>query len=213
VPPYRSPEVYLEYFPDTRVTGIPLLDEYEESDGFRNQHHLVYVYAGERYLKDSIRIIQYAPHSYLKTLPYSVYIFFHSASDYKHLRDRNMISDLDTWWNRLFYGQWQKDETLQERASTISVDHVAWWPFFGFLLVVAAVPVYLWQKRSELYAPTYGLILFMFWNILFVSAAGIFLDIGENNRTRFGIAPYILLLDAFLILRGVEKLKKRRSNN
>ena len=57
VPPYRSPDVYLEYFPDTPSTGIPLLDDINMSDGYRNQHHLSYVYAGERYFKDSVRII------------------------------------------------------------------------------------------------------------------------------------------------------------
>ena len=51
VPPYRSPDVYLEYFPETPITGVPLLDDINMSGGYRNQHHLSYVYAGERYLK------------------------------------------------------------------------------------------------------------------------------------------------------------------
>ena len=207
VPPYRSPEVYLKYFPETPVTGIPLLDDYEESDGFRNQHHLSYVYAGERYLKDAVRMVIYAPRYYFNVLPYSVYIFFHSASDYKHLLSRDKIMGLDTLWNRLFYGQWQKDETLQERSSTVSLDHVAWWLLSGFVLVIITVPVYLWQRRSELYTPKYGLIFFMFWNILFVSAAGIFLDIGENNRTRFSVDPFILLLTVFYLRRLFSKKK------
>lgn len=202
VPPYRSPEVYLKHFPDTRITGIPLLDDIDISNGYRNQHHLSYVYADERYLKDSVRILLHAPRYYLGNLPYSLYIYLHSASDYEHTYNiRTPIDGWDTIWNRLFYGQWQKDETLVERLRAFSPGHFAWWLALGFLLVITAAPVYLWRQRSQLYNLDYALILFMFWNILFISAAGILLDIGENNRTRFGIDPFILLLAIFFLRR------------
>jgi hypothetical protein len=202
VPPYRSPDVYLEYFPDTPTTGIPLLDEINMSNGYRNQHHLSYVYAGKRYMKDALHIILHAPRYYLDTIPHSFYIYLHSASDYEPVYNiRAPIDGWDTFWNRLFYGQWQKDEGLAERASTFSPDHVAWWLALSFLLVITATPVYLWRQRNRLYSLDYGLILFMFWNILFVSAAGILLDIGENNRTRFGLDPFILLLTFFFLKR------------
>lgn len=210
VSPYRSPDVYLEYFPDTPLTGIPLLDDINEPSGFRNQHHLSYLYAGERYLRDSVRIIAHAPRYYLDVIPSSVYIYLHSASDYKptgHIRVP--IDGWDTVWNRLFYGQWQKDETLQERSHTFSLDHVAWWLTIGFILVITATPVYLWNQRDQFQSIEYGLIFFMFWNILFVSTAGILLDLGENNRTRFGIDPLILLLGWFIILRQITALKRK----
>jgi hypothetical protein len=202
VPPYRSPDVYLEYFPDTPLTGIPLLDDINMSKGYRNQHHLSYVYAGERYTKDAVRIVVHAPHYYLSVLPSSFYIYLHSASDYEHsLNIRAPIDGWDTIWNRLFYGQWQKDESLTERSRAFSPDHFAWLLALGFLLVITAAPVYLWRQRAELYNLDYGLILFMFWNIVFVSAAGILLDIGENNRTRFSIDPFLLLLGVYFLRR------------
>jgi hypothetical protein len=200
VPPYRSPDVYLEYFPDTPLTGIPLLDNIDTVGGFRNQHHLSYVYAGESYLKDSVRMVIYAPRYYLSTIPYSFYIYLHSASDYKPIgKIRAPIDDWDTIWNRLFYGQWQKGETLWERASTFSPEHMGWWLTISYLIVITATPVYLWRQRVQFHSTEYGLILFMFWNILFVSAAGILLDLGENNRTRFSVDPFILLLTVFYL--------------
>lgn len=200
VPPYRSPDVYLEHFPDTPITGIPLLDDINMSNGYRNQHHLTYVYAAERYTRDAVRMILLAPGYYLSNLPISVYIYLHSASDYEHTIDiRAPLNGLDTLWNRLFYGQWQKDESLTIRSSTFSPDHFAWFLALGFLFVLIATPVYLWRQRADFYSPAYGLVLFMFWNILFVSAAGILLDIGENNRTRFGIDPFFLVLTVFFL--------------
>jgi len=210
VPPYRSPDVYLEYFPDTPSTGIPILDDINMSDGYRNQHHLSYVYAGERYLKDSVRIIAHAPRYYLGIVPYSIYIYLHSASDYEPVHGiRVPIDGWDTIWNRLFYGQWQKDEGLGERASSFSPYHVAWWLAIGFLVAITTTPVYLWRRRDQFQSVAYGLIIFMFWNILFVSAAGILLDLGENNRTRFGIDPFILLLSMFFVLQLTPVLNKK----
>jgi len=209
VPPYRSPDVYLQYFPDTPLTGIPLLDDINISTGYRNQHHLSYVYAGERYLKDSVRILVHAPRYYLDILPYSIYIYLHSASDYEHVFDiRVPIDGWDTVWNRLFYGQWRKDESLVERSQTFSPDHVAWWLALGFLLVITATPVYVWRKQDQFQSIEYGLILFMFWNVLFVSAAGILLDQGENNRFRFVIDPFLSLLSLYFVLRLIPALKK-----
>ena len=204
VPPYRSPDVYLKYFPDTPITGIPLLDDINMSGGYRNQHHLSYVYAGRRYLKDSLRIILHAPHYYLDNIPFAFYIFLHSASDYEPVHEiRAPIDAWDTIWNRLFYGQWQKDESLAARSHTFSPGHLAWWLTLSFILVITAVPIYLWRRRADIYKLEYGLVLFMFWNIMFVSAAGILLDIGENNRTRFSIDPFILLLTFFFLRRLV----------
>jgi len=211
VPPYRSPDVYLEYFPGTPVTGIPLLDEINTSNGYRNQHHLSYVYAGERYLKDSIHILLHAPYYYLENIPFGFYIYLHSASDYEPTIDiRAPIDGWDTLWNRLFYGQWHKDESPSERSRTLSPDHFAWFLAPCFLLVLIATPVYLWRQRATFHDPQYGLILFFYWNIVFVSGAGILLDIGENNRTRFGIDPFLLLLGVFFVRRIVSSQKEDR---
>jgi len=211
VPPFRSPDVYLEYFPDTPLNGVPLLDDINMSNGYRNQHHLSYVYAGERYLKDSVHILLLAPGYYLSILPYNVYIYLHSASDYEHtINIRAPIDGWDTLWNCLFYGQWGKDESLAERSSTFSPDHFGWWLAISFVLVLIAAPVYLWQQRDRLYSLEFGMILFMFWNILFVSAAGILLDFGENNRTRFSLDPFILLLVIFFLRRIL--LSKRQAD-
>ncbi len=200
VPPFRSPEVYLEYFPNTPLTGIPLLDEYYTSTDYRNQHHHVYVPAGERYWKDSLHMIALAPQDYLRSVLRATYIFFHSASDYKQIMDiRQPIDRLDTLWNRLFYGQWQKDEALQERAARFSPGHFAWFLTIGFLLALTGLSAYLWQARARLSEPRPALLLFLFWNLLFVSVISVTMDLGENNRFRFTIDALALLALVFVV--------------
>lgn len=200
VPPFRSPEVYLRYFPQTPLTGIPLLDEYETSTGYRNQHHRVYVLAGEQYWNDSLRMIALAPHAYLRSVLRAAYIFFHSASDYKQIMDiRHPIDPLDTLWNRLFYGQWLKDETLSERAERFSPGHFAWLLTIGFFLALGGGLAYLWQERARLSRPRPALLLFLLWNVVFVSLVSVTMDIGENNRFRFTIDAILLLMLVFAL--------------
>jgi len=210
IPPYRSPDVFLKFFPDTPHTGIPLLDDINMSGGYRNQHHLSYVYAGERYLKDSVRIILHAPGYYLRIIPFSLYIYLHSASDYEPAYNiREPIYEWDTFWNRLFYGQWYKDESLSDRAHTFLPNHIAWWLAIEFFIAITVTPIFLWQKRDKLYESPNALILYIFWNLIFVSAAGILLDIGENNRTRFVVDPFILLLSVYYVRKAFLTLKPK----
>lgn len=206
VPPFRSPEVYLRYFPQTPVTGIPLLDAYETSTGYRNQHHRVYAPAGEQYWNDSLRMIALAPHLYLKSVWRAAYIFFHSASDFKHIMDiRHPIDALDTLWNRLFYGQWLKDETLSERAERFSPGHFAWLLTIGFFLALGGSLAYLWQERARLSEPRPALLLFLLWNVVFISLVSVTMEIGENNRFRFTLDAILSLMLVFALRRNVQR--------
>lgn len=200
VPPFRSPEVYLKYFPDTPLTGIPLLDEHYTFNGYRNQHHRVYVPAGERYWKDSFRLIALAPYSYLHSIQRSSYIFFHSATDYKQVTGiRLPVNEMDTLWNRVFYGQWQKDESLAERAERFSPANLAWSIFIGFLIAIVGGCACLWYLRARLDPSCFALLVFLLWNLLYVSAIAVTMDIGENNRFRYTIDPLALLMFVFVI--------------
>jgi hypothetical protein len=198
LPPFRNPSVYLKLLPDTPLTGIPILDNSDTSRGGRNQHHLVYVEASKRYLQDAIHIIEVRPNYYLQSINQAVYIYFHSASDFDFISgNRNHIAAFDLAWNRLFYGQWKNDESSAQRMSSMSMDHVAWWVVVSFIAVAAGSIIFLWKNRSQLAEPENLLVLFMIYNIFFVSLVGNLMDIGENNRFRFTIDPFILILVIF----------------
>ena len=200
LPPFRSPDTYLKYFPDTPTTGVPLLDEITYSTGFPNFHHLVYIQASDQQMQDAIQMILLAPGQYARTLIRAAYIFFHSASDYEHVAGiRTPIDRLDTAWNRLFYGQWKKGETFDELGSgSFLFSHISWTLVIGYFFAFVVSSVYLWENHASIVSsPRLILVLFMLWNILFVSVAGNMLDIGENNRFRFVIDPFILLLVVF----------------
>ena len=200
LPPFRNPLVYLKLLPETPLTGIPVLDEPETSLHGRNHHHLIYVEASKYYLRDSIRIIRVKPNSYLRSIGQAVYIYFHSASDFDLTNgNRNRIATFDLWWNRVLYGQWQSDETSIERNSNISAKYVGWWIVMGFLIVTLGSAAFLWKNRGNLAEPKNVFILFMAYNIAYVTLIGNVMDIGENNRFRYTIDPFLSILFVFFL--------------
>jgi len=186
IAPFRNPLVYLKLLPGTPLTGIPVLDEPETSLNGRNHHHLVYVEASNYYLRDAMRVIHMEPGLYLRSIGQAVYIYFHSVSDFDLTNgNRDRVHTLDLWWNRVFYGQWRSDETSIDRNSSAATVHVGWWIVVGFVIVTVGSANFLWENRRWLNEPQNMLVLFMVYNILFVTLIGNTMDIGENNRFRF----------------------------
>jgi hypothetical protein len=209
---FGPPEDYLHLLPDTPVTGIPLLDETKKSIGRVNYHHIVYVETGRHYQQDALRVILAHPTLYLRSIRQSLYIFFHSAGDYDFLdHNRKYITPFEQAWNRLFFGQWEMNETLVERTESMSVRRVGWWILIAFLTALFGTARYLWTQRKALHKPKNLLALFTGFNLLYLSLAGNLMDVGENNRFRFVVDGFILMLFLFVVTTALHQA--RRSSN
>ena len=203
-PPFRNPDVYLKLLPDTPITGIPVLDITGFPGGIRNHHHRVYLDAADYYLRDALYVLRVRPRLYLRAVLQSIYIYFHSASDFELTSEiRRPIQGLDIWWNRIFYGQWLNDESSSERLARISPLHVGWGIVAAFILGVVGTLRYLWKNPGRMRQPAGLLLLFMLFNILYISVVGNSLDIGENNRFRYVIDAFLLLLTFHTLYRFV----------
>jgi hypothetical protein len=213
LPPFRNPLVYLKLLPDTPLTGIPLLDEPQTSLNGRNHHHLVYVEASKYYLRDALHVIRAKPIDYLRSVNQAIYIYFHSSSDFDLTTgNRDHVSAFDLWWNRLFFGQWKNDETSADRNSGMSMEHVGWWIVVSFVVAGVGSAIFLWKNRRHLFEPQNLLILFMAYNIFFATVVGNLMDIGENNRFRFTIDPFVLVLFIFFARNMLSSFTRRIPN-
>ena len=212
-PPFRNVGLYLKMLPQTEKTSIPMLDaEYTSRDG-RNFHHLVYVEAGLYYLGDALNSLRAHPGYYLLAVRQSFYIFFHSASDFDLIvGERRPIESFGGWWNRIFYGQWFNDESSEARNSGISLLNLGWWIVIAFVVILAAGSIYLlnWHRNGT--ESQYLLIAFMFINIVYVTLVGNFMDVGENNRFRFVVDPFLFLLFIHFVQLGVARLRRGSSS-
>ncbi len=96
-------------------------------------------------------------------------------------RNRRHIARLDTAYNALLC------TSARNRAS--------WFVgcLFAALTVVAAC------RNGRLTQPSSLVILFVLATVLYVSMTGTMLDVGENNRFRFSIDPFILILVAVFV--------------
>ncbi len=197
-PSFSSPESYLNLLPDTSVTGIPLLDETKKSNGRSNFHHLVYIETGTYYQHDALGVIRARPALYMRSIVQSFYIFFHSASDYDFLDyNRQRIPAFESGWNRFFFGQWEMNETLEERTEDMSLRHTGWLILPAFLIAIFGSIRHLRRQGNVISDGKNLLIVFMGFNLLYLALAGNLFDLGENNRFRFVIDAFILLLLLF----------------
>jgi hypothetical protein len=212
LPPFRNPSLYLKFLPETPHTGIPVLDEPETSLNRLNYHHLVYVEASKYFLRDSIRLILAKPNYYIRSVSQAMYVYFQTSSNYFLVAgNRESIRTLDLWWNRLFYGQWISDETSVDLVSSMSPKRVGWWIIMSFFIVIAGGIISLWQNRRHLFEPENMLVQFMAYNILFLTVIGNLMEIGENNRFRFTIDPFLAILLVFFLRKLIALINPEKS--
>lgn len=196
IPPFSDAATYLALLPGTPKTGIPLLDAPATSHGRNNYHHLVYVAAGRRYLDDALRTISRRPGTYLRSVLQSASIYFNPPSEPDWSpADRSF----PRWSNRLFYGQGDAGVTFAKRVADISTGHVGWLSVAAFIAAMAGSAVFLWRHQRRLAEPAHLLVLFLAYNVAFVTLAGTLLEFGENNRFRFVVDPLVLLLAVFAL--------------
>ena len=209
--PFRNPVAYLKLFPNTPLTGIPVLDDPEPNQV--NHHHLVYIEASNYYLRDALKVIRLHPRIYLQSIWQATYIYFHSTSDFDFLYgNRKKMEAFDLWWNRSFYGQWDTGEKMESRMTTTrSIQNVSWLVVTAFLVSLISGAYHLYKNAGKLAEAQNVLILFMVYNILFVTVVGNMMEIGENNRFRFAVDPFILILFIFFLQNGAALLPSQIS--
>ena len=211
IPSFSAPEAYFNLLPNTPLTGIPLLDETRKSNGRINFHHVIYIEVNHFYLQDSLQVIRIHPTLYLHSFVQSLYIFFHSASDYDFLDlNRAYIISFETGWNRLFFGQWDMNESLAERTETLSLRHTGWLILLGYLIAICGPVRYLRQATTALHDEKTPLLFFMAFNLIYLALVGNLFELGENNRFRFVVDSFILLSFLFVITNAIRT--KRRIN-
>jgi hypothetical protein len=72
--------------------------------------------------------------------------------------------------------------------------HVGWFIVASFIIGIIGNTIYLLINPSVVRKPEGLLISFMMLNIFYVTVVGNFMDIGENNRFRYVVDAFILLL-------------------
>jgi hypothetical protein len=107
------------------------------------------------------------------------------------------IPRIDRFFDVFLYGQ------LRERdlAGTLGplkrqIFEGGWFILAAYLVAIVGGGALLWQRlrARQLRRPSAVTLLFLWSTVIYATAAGTLLEIGENNRFRFVIDPFVLVI-------------------
>ena len=195
---------YAPYVVPPPPTGIPVLDEQVTSTGATNFNNPVFLAIGRYYIQDGLAILRHYPRAYLRSLQKAWFAYFLPTSDFPFFDlNRRKIRRIDRFYNVVFFGQWKDASDRKNLRAMQESGHQ-----FGLILytgtfLIAGLPL-LWAggiyylilgvRRHKLDRPTAALLGFLLFNITYLTAVANFLSSFENNRYRFQIDGFFLIL-------------------
>ena len=204
---FRPIENYQGLLPVPPQRGIPVLDEHLKSTEAINFNHPFYIALSSRMAGEAMNFISAYPGLYLASVKQGFSIYFHSSSDYLLFKERPTVR-LETWWDRIFYGQ------MKNYAGDFKDRWKADPAYVGWLLVFAYGAAILYGlkivfSRDRTSRDQIGVVAFMVFTIIYFSAMANFLDLGENNRFRFALDPLVLVLFGMFLQNAFLSLWKK----
>jgi hypothetical protein len=219
---FAGVDAYRPHLPPLPPTGIPLLDDETTSTGLPNYHHAAYLWLGKKFGADALRLVVAHPTRWMRGMLFSTCIFFAPASSVGY---GGLWEGLDLrlpalkWtYNRLLYGQLinhAPDPTLREtRELSRFAGHIGWFILIGFPLLLSYAAR---RLRSELRAGRRGAVAvtlaFMLTTTVYLTTVSIAFEVGENNRFRFLLEPWLLtFLGLWLQDSLLPRLRHRRGS-
>jgi len=207
----RSVLDYADLLPPLQNTGIPLLDTPLKSTGAPNWHHHGMTLVANLYYQDARLVAGRYPHLYWESVQDNFFRCLQPANEcvpFNQPDYANAIA-LRPWldrFNRVFAGQ-------------IGAQGPGWITALALLLVIPYWTIVLsaacWRiVRHRNSAPEetarLGLLLFCFFNFVYVCATTIALSHDDQNRYRFAAMPLFLILAAAMAL---DLTTRWRANN
>lgn len=205
--PFSPIPAYQHYLGSPEPMGHPVVDAIYKSTGSMNFNHLSMLEVSEHYWRDAFQVIRVHPEVLLFGQLRSWGIYFRPASHYILLSQGNMVKvhPLDRFYRTFYYLQFAQDD-LRSTGVELSTTYV--WRalqtisitlLLGTLLLIFYIPWHakrLWARGNR---TTAIVLLYAWFNIIYVALVGNLLEVGENNRFRYMVEPlWIILVALFL---------------
>jgi hypothetical protein len=186
-------------------TGIPVLDDCVTSTGATNFNCVAFLQVQRIYTRDGLALLKNYPVVYLRSEEAAWFSYFLPAGDYPFFDlNRPRIHAIDRLWNIVFFGQFKQASDRKELRRLAASGARASLVFYtGVFLMIGLPTLWLWSiyylaagvRRKTLDPSIAILVGFLLLNIAYVTAVANFLSSFENNRYRFPLdAFYVVLL-------------------
>ena len=180
-------------------TGIPVLDQATKSTGATNFNAAPFFQVQRMYLRDGREILRRYPQAYLRSFVIAWFAYFLPPGDFPFFdQNRPKIHALDRFCNIVLFGQWREAADRKE-LRTLQANGARWSLvlYTGTFLLIALPLLFAWGCAIWKNNPV--LLGFLLFNIAYVTAATNLLSSFENNRYRFPLdAFYVVLLGTAL---------------
>jgi hypothetical protein len=183
-PPFVDPVTYRRLVAPPRPRGIPLLDELKNSAGCWNMNNSVYIPASRDYFSDSLTLIRLRPGGYASAILADEPWYVRPATEAAYF-DGSTIHRYDTAFDRVILPQFRDGRP----AWTI------------LLALITALGYGLWLtyrlvKRRIAATASAVTVAYVWLTIAYVTVAVTFTQVGEKNRIRFLLDPFLVVLVA-----------------
>lgn len=168
--PFRAPDEYHEIVPMPPPTGIPVLDQEMKPSGVPNFNNSLFVALSRQYGRDALKIVAAYPTAYPRSLVESYRRYFRPSSMYSYLDGNAAHISVLVRVQRLL--------------------NTGWLLALGYAVAFGVGIAML--LRRPLFSVHRLSLLFLWLNIMWVTAAANAIEVGENNRFRFVADPLVL---------------------
>jgi hypothetical protein len=209
--------LYRPYVQMPPKTGIPVLDEEVTSTGVPNFNNPVFFQIQRFYITDGLWILRNYPVAYLRSLEAAWFSYFLPTSDFPFFDlNRPRVLGIDRFFSLVFFGQFRyASDRKALRAIAAQGGKLSLLLYTGIFLLIGLPALWLWSiyylltgiRGKTLTQPVAVVIGFLLFNITYLTAVANFLSSFENNRYRFQVDAF------FLILLGIalEQLRRKFS--
>jgi hypothetical protein len=199
---------YRPYITMPAKTSIPALDQETKPSGSINYNHLGFLEVGKIYMKDGLFIIRHYPKVYVRSVVIAWFAYFLPTGDFSFF-DLNLprIRGIERFFDIVFFGQFKQasgKELRQLHAQGTGLLLVMYTGIFLLIGLPALVIFGTWflyrgVRKRTLDTPQGVLLGFMLYNIAYITAVVNFLSTFENNRYRFPLDGYFVVIAALAL--------------
>ncbi|HEV8037527.1 MAG TPA: glycosyltransferase [Bryobacteraceae bacterium] len=195
---------YASFITPAPETGISVLDEQITSTGAINFENIAFLQIEKYYVRDGFAILRHYPRAYLRSIERAWFSYFLPSGDFPFFDlNRGKIRRIDRFFNVVFFGQW-KDASDRKQLRAIEqsghslglILYTGTFLMIGLPLLWAGGIYYVingWRKKT-LNGSTTALLVFVLSTITYLTAVANFLSSFENNRYRFQVDGFFLIL-------------------
>jgi hypothetical protein len=205
------------------ATGIPVLDQTHDSTGRMNYNNLAYLKLHPLYIHDAEAILLHYPRAYVRSVVRACFTYFLPTGDFPFFQQNGpRVEAFDRVFSTVFFGQWRRATDRKDLRKLDSSGGTWALPLYTGTYLLIGLPVLfgwgVWNvsravRERAWRNPRIILLVYILFQIAFMTVLVNLLSCFENNRYRLPIDPFFLALLGMAIERLIGAFSSSRSRS